>query len=991
MNSTTHFMRYHHVAASLSFLLAMACQTGVGEEDYAAELPRVPPTPPSATLHNFQVADGFQIQLIASEPLVTSPVAMEWDADGSLFVCEMRGYSEDRDEGISRISHLVDTDQDGVYDTSTIFADGLLWPTGLFPWNGGLFVGDAPNLYYLRDTDGDGKADNRETILTGFGTSNVQGLMNSFRWGLDNRIHIACSSTGGMIRHPDQPESAAINVRGRDIALDPRTGEFALTSGAAQHGMCFDDWGRKFVSSNSDHLQQVMYEDRYIGRNPLLQPAPARISVAEDGPQAEVFRTSPVEPWRIVRTRLRVSGKARGPIEGGGRAAGYFTGATGVTIVRGDAWPESFQGMAIIGDVGSNLIHRKRLHSDGLKWIGKRVDTNSELVTSTDIWFRPAQFANAPDGSLHIIDVCREVIEHPKSLPAEIKQHLDLTSGRDRGRLYRLAPKDYQHRPTPNLNASTDAELVQTLARPNAWQRETAARLLIERQSQATQSLRQLATESASPLGRLHALAVLDGLGQLNSETILSCLSASEPALRRFAIRMAERVDVSDDLRTKLTTLASDPSIEVRYQLAFTAGSIPELNKIEVLASIIRQNPTDRWMQTAVQSSVGTGSGKLFAALLTPPFDPGMHGFLTRLASQISQRDDEAEIRLALTAVSDLSPTDGGFALPIIGQLLQSRSRSGSVLHRLASAGELTSIDDKMQQMLAALEQVATDDSASVNVRASAIANLRYAGPQRISNVLPPLIDSRQPIEVQRAAMMTWGRFDSEEITSTLLDQWSGLSPSLRETASEILFSRPDRLKALLRAILAGEIPISEVSRSRLQVAAKSNDLTIRELGNQLLESSGSKNREEVVNAYQIALQKEGDVDRGRKLFTTQCSNCHRLENHGHEIGPNLATVKARGADFILTNVLDPNREVNPQYLNYVALDVDGRTLTGMITEESATSITLQRAESAKDELLRVDIELLQSTGMSIMPEGLEEQLTPQAMADLIAYLMQVK
>ncbi|MFG0267565.1 MAG: PVC-type heme-binding CxxCH protein [Rhodopirellula sp. JB055] len=984
-------MRFDHVVTGLTLLLGLAFRTGVAEEDYAAELPRVPPTPPTKTLHDFQVADGFQIQLIASEPLVTSPVAMEWAADGSLFVCEMRGYSEDRDKGISRISHLVDTDQDGIYDTSTIFADGLLWPTGLFPWKGGLFVGDAPNLVYFRDTDGDGKADERETVLTGFGTSNVQGLMNSFRWGLDNRIHIACSSTGGMIRQPDQTESDAINIRGRDIALDPRTGEFELTSGAAQHGMCFDNWGRKFVSSNSDHLQQVMYEDRYLSRNPLLQPAPARISIAEDGPQAEVFRTSPVEPWRIVRTRLRVSGKARGPIEGGGRAAGYFTGATGVTIVRGDAWPESFQGMAIIGDVGSNLIHRKRLHPDGLKWIGKRVDTNSELVTSKDIWFRPAQFANAPDGSLHIIDVCREVIEHPKSLPAEIKQHLDLTAGRERGRLYRLIPNGYEHRPTPNLRTATDAVLIDSLAHPNAWHRETAARLLVERQCKAIQPLRQLATDSESPLGRLHALAVLDGLGKLNSATLLACLSDEHPAVRRFAIRLSEKIPIDDDLLKRLAAVASDPSIEVRYQLAFTVGSLPQIDKTTILAEIIHQNPADRWMQTAVQSSVGTGPGKLFATLLSPPVDAHLEGFLTRLAAQISQQDDLKEVQHALDAVSILSPTDGDFALPILGQLLQSRTRSGSVLHRLAASGELANVDRTMAQMLASLERDAADESASIEARVSAIRNLRYATPDRVAAVLPALIKTHQPIEVQRAAMNTWGRFDSDEMTATLLRQWSGFSPSLRETASEILFARPTRLKTLLDGIAAGQIPISEVSRSRLQVAAKSTDAAIRKLAFQLLQSSGSNNREEVVQAYQIALQREGNVDRGRKLFTTHCANCHRVENHGHEIGPNLATVKTRGADFILTNVLDPNLEVNPQYLNYVALDIDGRTLTGMITDESATAITLQRAESARDELLRVDIERLQSTGRSIMPEGFEEQLTPQAMADLIAYLMQVK
>lgn len=977
--------------ASLSIAFSLVSVSAFTQDDYSDELPRVPPTPPLETLQNFQVADGFQIQLIASEPLVTSPVAIEWAADGSLFVCEMRGYSEDRDKGISRISHLRDVNQDGVYDSSTIFAEGLLWPTGLFPWDGGLFVGDAPNLYYFRDTDGDGKADQRDTVLTGFGTSNVQGLMNSFRWGLDNRIHIACSSTGGMIRRPGQPESDAINVRGRDIALDPRTGEFELTSGAAQHGMCFDDWGRKFVSSNSDHLQQVMYKDHYIGRNPLLQPAAARVSIAEDGPQAEVFRTSPVEPWRIVRTRLRVSGKARGPIEGGGRAAGYFTGATGVTIVRGDAWPEAFQGMAIIGDVGSNLIHRKRLHPNGLKWVGKRVDTNSELVTSTDIWFRPAQFANAPDGSLHIIDVCREVIEHPKSLPAEIKQHLDLTSGRDRGRLYRLVPNKFQHRPTPNLNRASDLELVEILAHPNAWHRETASRLLFERQSECIAELKLMADHPESPLGRLHALAVLDGLEQLDEQTILPRLNDPHPSIRKQAIRLTEKLPSSEALRSKLAERTDDPSIEVRYQLAFTAGSIAGFEKTQTLAKIIRRNPTDRWMQTAVQSSVADGAGELFVELLTTPFDHRLSEFVGRLASQITQQNSPSDIRMAIAAVSNLTPDDGDFALPILGKLLESRSPKDTLLHQLAESGELTKINRTMNEMLERLERVALDESEPVDVRVRAVESLRYASASRATDVLPNLIDSRHPIEIQRAAMIIWGRFDSSDITETLLSQWSSLSPSLRETASEILFSRPDRLLGLLNAIESGDIPLSEVSRSRLQLAAKSTDSSIQNLASELLESSGSKNREQVVQAYQESLQLSGDVARGSKLFSTHCANCHRLENRGHEIGPNLATVKTRGADFILTNVLDPNREVNPQYLNYVALDVDGRALTGMITEESATSITLQRAESAKDSLLRVNIERLQSTGMSIMPEGLEEQLDPQAMADLIAYLMQVE
>ncbi|EMI19956.1 membrane-bound dehydrogenase domain protein, partial [Rhodopirellula maiorica SM1] len=207
------------------------------QPDYSSELPRIAPTAPDAALSTFQVADGFQMQQVAAEPLIGSPVAIEWDEHGAMYVCEMRGYSENRDDGISTIAKLIDTDGDGVYDERVEFASGLFWPTALFPYDGGLFVGDAPDLLYLKDTNGDGVADVKQRVLTGFGTSNVQGLMNSFRWGLDNRIHIACSSVGGEIRHAHAaPDIAGISIRGRDLAFNPRTYEFEPTSGAAQHG-----------------------------------------------------------------------------------------------------------------------------------------------------------------------------------------------------------------------------------------------------------------------------------------------------------------------------------------------------------------------------------------------------------------------------------------------------------------------------------------------------------------------------------------------------------------------------------------------------------------------------------------------------------------------------------------------------------------------------------------------------------------------------------
>ena len=988
-----------------SWFAGFACDLRA-EDGFAAELPRIPATSPEDALKTFAVANGFEMQLVASEPDVASPVAMEWDADGKLYVCEMRGYSEDRDKGLSRIRCLEDTDQDGFYDKSVIYADGLLWPTGLFPFNGGLFVGDAPNLYYFKDRNGDGLADERQLVLTGFGTSNVQGLMNSFRWGLDNRIHIACSSVGGTVRKvgagkvdgnatlpAGEETDAGVNVRGRDIAFDPLTGEFELTSGAAQHGMCFDDWGRKFVSSNSNHIQQVMYEERYLGRNPYASVPSARISIAADGPQAEVYRASPVEPWRIVRTRLRVGGLVPGPVEGGGRAAGYFTGATGVTIYRGDGWPKKWKGLAIVGDVGSNLVHRKVLEDNGAEKIARRIDAKSEFITSTDIWFRPAQFANSPDGHLHIIDVCREVIEHPKSLPPEIKQHLDLTSGRDRGRIYRIAAVGSKLRSTPQLSAAPTLSLVKLLDHSNAWHRETAARLIYQRQDRRViPTLRELVRNGQSPQGRLHALYALDGLEGLNEATVIHALTDKHPQVRRHAVRLAETFHDSVEMFNALEELASDSSIEVRIQLAFTIGQFNDPRRVKVLGELVRQDMEDRWIQAAVHTSLEQGSGELFALLIGDSNyrSSGAARFLERLATQIGQQERSTDIESALASVRGLNANDAPFALPILGPLTAGRSRANSRMHELAKSGELEEIDALIDTMLQSAAVNASNSDSAIDSRVSSIRSLAYAPLDNVRETLVALVSNRQPIEVSKAAIQTLGSFRSDNIAVPLLEAWPGLSPKLRATAAEVLFARPGRTVKLFDAVDSKAIALSDIGTPRLKIASQSRDKAIQARAKQMLSSMGSRDRAEVVRHYREALTLAADANRGRQLFAKHCSVCHKMEGVGHEIGPSLAAIKTRGAESILVNVLDPNREVNPEYLNYVLLTENGRAMTGMISAENATSVTLRRAEAESDTVLRIDIDQLKSTGLSIMPEGLEKNIDRQAMADIIRYLMEV-
>jgi putative membrane-bound dehydrogenase-like protein len=963
------------------------------EKDYGDELPRIPPREPEEALETFTVAEGFEVQMVAREPEIVDPVAMAFDEDGRLFVVEMRDYSEDYDLRLGRIRLLEDRDGDGRYETSTVFAEDLAWPTAVICYDGGIFVGAAPHIYYLKDTTGDGQADRREVVFTGFAKTNVQGLLNSFHWGLDNRIHGATSSSGAEVRRviDGVEQDEVLPLRGRDFAFDPRTLEITPESGGAQHGMSFNGWGQKFVCSNSDHIQLVMFEDRYAARNPYAISPSARTSIAEDGPQADVFRTSPVEPWRIVRTRLRAQGVVPGVVEGGGRPAGYFTGATGVTLYTGHAWPERYRGWAVVGDVGGNLAHRKRLEPRGVGLIAKRVDEGAEFVSSSDIWFRPVQFSNAPDGTLWILDMYREVIEHPASLHPVIKRHLDLTSGRDRGRLYRVAPEGFQSPELPRLSVASDVELVELLDHPNGWHRETAARLLHERQPEGLQRrLEQVATQGKQPSGRMRAMYMLDSLRMLTPAVVLSALSDQQPHVRRHAVRLSEPfLNADPRLLQQVVALAADEDLLVRYQLAFSLGECAGESRTAALAQLARRDGQDRYVRFAIHSSVETGAGPLLARLATDSsFTAQAWGreFLQVLAAQIGRQErpeDVAAVLRVLTTVTDE---------PVLQAVLTGLApKAGSALERQVTAVAGGKTSAVLQGMLADARKTASRSAGKLAERLESIHLLQLSQFDSERELMSELLLPEQPIEIQEAALQTLATFPQLDVASLVLENWATMGPRLRSRAGELLASRPVWLDELLDAVEAGEIPPSDLAPALRQSLTSHADESLRARGQKLLASTVDAQRDEVLKQYQVVLDMEGDVARGREVFRKTCSGCHLVQGIGYEIGPNLAAMQNRGPESILSNVIAPNAEVNPQYMTYVLTTKDGRTLSGMVADESAASVTLRKAENQQDTVLRIDIDEMRSTGLSLMPDGMEKDVTPEQMADLIAFLMSLE
>jgi putative membrane-bound dehydrogenase-like protein len=958
------------------------------EDDLARELPRIPPLEPEAALKSFKVHERFRVEPIAVEPLVMDPVSVCFDADGRIYSVEMRGYPYPENSPTGNVRRLEDRDGNGTYETSTIFVDGLSWPTAIVPYDGGVFIGVAPDLLYANDTDGDGVADVKKVMFTGFGTQNVQGLLNGLLWGLDGWIYGVAGGNGGLIRNLSRPEARAVSIRGRDFRFKPDGSAFEAISGGGQFGHSFDDWGHRFTCNNSNHLRQILIPAHYLERNPALAVAAVLDDIAAEGPAAPVYRISPPEPWRVVRTRQR----AADPVLSKRLprtelfATGFFTSATGVTIYRGTAFPPEFRGNAFIGDVGGNLVHRKVMSRKGAEYQGTRGEQEVEFLASTDNWFRPVNFANTPDGTLLIIDMYRETIEHPASIPEPIKKHLDLTSGKDRGRLYQLVPDGFKKRKAPALSKASTAELVNLLADPDAWWRETAQRLLIERRDPAAiPLLKTLAETRPNPLGRLHALATLDVLRGLTGDLVLTGLADPEPGVREFAARLAEARAGSDPaVRDALLALAYDAEPMVRFQAAFSIGAVSDARALDALATIALRGSSDRWIRTAVLTSIAGRTLPLIDRLAKKVGffgSPAGHAWLDELAVLVGAENQPGEVEALLSrfAVADTDPELVRTVMLGLGRGLQRSGGSFRAVLQGPSGAQLA-------PLFARAAQTARSERPDAS-RVSAIRLLGLGPVESALDVLPDLLDSRQPGPVQLAVLQTLATLPGSRVGVLVISHWKGLSPTVRREAEELLFARPDRQATLLDAIEAKTVTPSDIDLSRRKQLLASPDPKLRERASRLLGNDPRPDRGQVIAAYRSALTLAGNREKGRAVFIKTCSSCHRAEGRGTDVGPNLVTIAGRTPEDLLIHILDPNREVAPIYLNYNLATKDGRIVTGLIADESANAVTLKRAEGVTEVVPRNRIEEIATTSLSLMPEGLEKGLEAQDFADLIAYL----
>jgi putative membrane-bound dehydrogenase-like protein len=958
----------------------------------ADELPRVPPTEPRDAIKTFTLAPGFHIELVACEPLIRSPVAIDFDEDGRLYVAEFPEYNLHDDPTFKEhgaIKRLEDTHGDGFYDKAVTFVDNLSAPVALACWKGGVFVGATPNLLECRSSTGGDKADIRDVVYVGFDRDHAgEGMLNSIRWGLDNRFRLSTSSAGGAIRPGDQPKQAPINVRSRFVIFDPRTRRFETTSAAGQHGMSMDDWGETFVCDNSNPIRHIVYDGRYAARNPYAAAPAVAVDIHENMAEPNLVRVSPFEPWRVARTKQRVAGIVKGPTEGG-RDGGFFTGATGVTIYRGDAFPAECRGQAVVGEVANNLVHRMNLTPVGVTFRARRADEGREFLASKDNWFRPCQFANGPDGCLYVVDIYRELIETVDSIPGELVKQLHPRSGYDRGRIWRIVPDGFVRRPLPHLSKATTAELVALLDHANGWHRDTASRLLFEHSDRtAIPLLEKLSREAKTPQGRVHALASLAGFDAVTEEILDERLEDADPHVRELAVKLGERFADRTTQIMRWRKHLSDTAARVRWQVALSLGAsraeAARTATVDALHAIAVRDGVDPWFRFAILSSSRNRTAALAESFLKSASirAPQIRALTSELTAVVALEKNDADLDVLLDSIASLAPADAVYGKSLIAVLL--RKLPAAQRERLKSAP----VRAVLVSLVEDARRVSADPKRSAADRAAAARDLRLGALADVRPLCAQLLQASEPALVQKAAVDALSAFDDAGAADVLLDAWSGMTPAIRTVAAESLFARPTSTARLLDRVERGSLKTSELDPARVALLKRTGDAELKTRIEKLFAGAGLSKRADVIGAYKTALEIRGDIERGRLVFRKNCSACHRREGVGEQVGADLAGVQDKGAEFLLVNILDPNREVLPKFLAYTAQLDDGRAITGMLTTETATSLTLRRLDGTSETVLRTNLEALRSTGMSFMPEGLETQISAAQMADLIAYLL---
>ncbi|MBL8890245.1 MAG: HEAT repeat domain-containing protein [Planctomycetaceae bacterium] len=954
------------------------------------------PKSPQASLDAMKTHPEFRIELVASEPLICDPVAIDFGPDGRLWVVQMNDYPEGLDgkyQAGGSVRVLTDTTGDGHYDSAITFLDKLPFPTDVKVWRDGVLICAAPDVLFARDTTGDGRADEVVKVLTGFQTHNYQARVNSLTWGLDHWVYGAAGIFGGMVKNAAQTE---IDLNNRDFRFQPDQGIVEAVSGRTQQGRVRDDWGNWFGCENGALLWHYPATEHYARRNPSAPNPPTVVGVPQSN---RLFPPAQTIQWALS-----------GP-------KGLPTSACGVGIFRSDLLGPEYNNGSFTCEPVNQLVHRLQLQANGVSFVGHRAanEQDREFLWSNDQWFRPVQVKTGLDGALYVVDMYRFLIEHPRFLSDEVRAKIDVRAGDDRGRIYRVVPKSSTAPPPAaqdDMTAWTPTQLARALDSSNGVRRDLAHQLLwwnVPPGSLSTQEgqacleeLRRILTHSAHPAARVQALCLLGEWKHLPLEMLLKALRDSHPAVRRHAVRVSEHrlrsadPDVSK-IVASLRELASDLDPQVRLQVAHSVGEWNDPGAGPLLSLLLEQNAQNPWITSAVLSSLNSNN---------------LTGIVKEKLSRLSDSDRLSES--LQTMIRQALGMDAPTSVALLLQQAAIRPAAPERVERRAIwqleiamlvAEAITNQPDVFSQLESPFREMLDHDVQSIvrnwNTSESAqtsdegdLVRLEFLGhatqPQLVLPILRSALRPQSTTEIQTAAINAWARLalhGHDETAKEFCSLIPDLTPRLQNLVMQHAQANPQLTRQLLDAIATSRIPMNLLDANARQFLTNHPDSAIQQQAKELFSSEVVGNWRELLPQYQGLDVAAGNSEQGQAVFQKHCASCHRVDNVGHTVGPDLRALTDVSVEGLLTSILNPHTAMDARYTAYLALTTDGQVLSGMLESESSNSVTLLAQEGKRFQLLRSEIDSLQRTGKSLMPEGLEKEIPPNAMRDLLHFL----
>ncbi len=985
-------------------LSCWACQSD--EKDFSID----------AAMDAFQLAEGFEISLVAAEPLIADPVDMIIDEEGRMYVVEMHGYPMDV-SGSGKVILLEDSNGDGNYDQHSVYAENLVLPTGITRWKKGVLVTDPPHLLYLEDSNGDGKADIQQPILSGFALSNPQHNVNSPRLAMDNWIYLGhepavttvqyadlFGDSGSEVHFPEAPDGPRlpVNAGGRGVRLKPDEFSLELLSSRTQFGHTWDAFGQRFLVNNNNHIIQEVIKAEYLGRNPHFPISSTTQSISDHGNAAEVYSITE-NPEHQLLTDI-----------------GVMTSACGPLAYLGGAFPEAYEQAVFVAEPVSNLVHVDILSGSGSTFVASRMFEEKEFLASRDSWFRPVNFYIGPDGALYVVYYYRQYIEHPEWMADEVVQAGGLYNGFDKGRIYKISPKGMDTAiPRPNLHQMTAQELVKLLGHPNIWWRQHAQRLLVDRKdTEIVPALNDLALQKDNPIASVHALWALEGMANLDEETLAAALKAEHSRVRENAVKLVEiHRKEYPLLMESLLGMTEDEAPRVRLQLLNTLGFMESTQAAESRQKILLKDLDDEWVQVAALSALESSPSRLLALLENSFKDrsEAVASLAQKIGKIIGNRNLEEETKKAFhlaTATTRSAPT----AL-WKGQLLQGIAETASreflsaqlgeeekeKLVKIIFEGQSTTIRNACHSLFIKAGgrlspdyqkkafQAAKDEEKTGEERAFYIGLIDNDYLPSVRDTLTNWINPSSPLPLQMAILKTLQKGESGFWSKVLLQKWTMLTPPLREAALDKWLASEEGITLILAQLEDGPIHPSHLGWPRSVRLMNQKDQELKIKARTLL-AGQEEARAATIADFQPALTLKGSIARGEEVYERNCAVCHQMgSDRGTEFGPDLASLRNRQKINLLSDILDPNLSIADGYDLWMVKMQDGSSYQGLISAETPVAIALSQVGGQVRTIARKDIQELQVTSASAMPGGWEHQISHQEMADLLAFIKQIE